>query len=73
MPVEQPIRDRGRELEHFGFGAADALHLACAEAGESDVFLTTDDQLIRRAARVLEVLRVPVANPLRWIAEVLES
>jgi predicted nucleic acid-binding protein len=73
VPIEQSVRERGRQLEQLGFGAADALHLACAEAGDSDVFLTTDDRLFRRAARMSEFLRVPVLNPLRWIAGVLES
>jgi predicted nucleic acid-binding protein len=34
---------RGAELERLGFREFDALHLACAEAGGADVFLTTDD------------------------------
>jgi predicted nucleic acid-binding protein len=71
--IEEPIRERGRELEGLGFRAADALHLACAEAGEADVFLTTDDQVLRRATRMSSHLHVLVENPLRWIAEVLES
>ena len=72
VAIGEAIRSRGRAIEALGFHAADALHLACAEAGRADVFLTTDDQVLRRAARVLERLHVRVVNPLRWIAEVLE-
>ncbi|MGH2583474.1 MAG: type II toxin-antitoxin system VapC family toxin [Dehalococcoidia bacterium] len=72
VAIGEAIGRRGRELEALGLHAADALHLACAEAGEADVFLTTDDQVLRRAARVSEHLHVRVENPLRWIAEVLE-
>lgn len=43
--------DRARELAALGFGALDALHLACAEASGADVFLTTDDRLLKRAGR----------------------
>lgn len=37
---------RGEELEALGFQTYDALHLACAETAEVDVFLTTDDRLL---------------------------
>jgi len=37
---------RAQEVEELGFNAYDALHLACAEKGEVDVFLTTDDHIL---------------------------
>jgi hypothetical protein len=40
------------------FMVFDALHLTCAESGGADVFLTTDDRLRRRAARLVDVLQV---------------
>lgn len=58
--------DRALELQRLGFGSFDALHLACAELGEANVFLTTDDDLLRHAKRHREKLRVPVDNPLSW-------
>lgn len=61
---------RARHLEGLGFRALDALHLACAESGGADVFLTTDDKLLSLASRVGTQLRVQVANPLRWLGEV---
>jgi len=42
---------RATELRLMGFGAYDALHLACAESGAADVFLTADDRLLRTATR----------------------
>jgi hypothetical protein len=56
-------------LMGMGFKPLDALHIACAESGEVDVFLTTDDRLLRTAARCASDLGVPVANPLRWLEE----
>ena len=47
-----------------------ALHLACAESGGADVFLTTDDKLLHKAAACAERLRVRVENPLVWLKEV---
>jgi predicted nucleic acid-binding protein len=44
---------RAMVLQQFGFAPLDALHLACAEGHQVDVFLTTDDGLIRRAERNL--------------------
>lgn len=61
--------NRGKELEALGFHGVDALHLACAESAGVDVFLTTDDRILRRAARVGGSLSVRVENPLTWLRE----
>jgi hypothetical protein len=62
--------ERARQIEAWGITAFDALHLACAAFGAADVFLTTDDQLLRRYAAHAEQLRVRVANPVVWLREV---
>ena len=64
---------RAQELGKLGFQSIDALHLACAESSVSDVFLTTDDRLLRLAARISESLGVQVANPLAWLGKVAEK
>jgi predicted nucleic acid-binding protein len=61
---------RARALVRLGFKAADAVHLAAAEAGGADMFLTCDDRLYRRGRRHRRELRVAVANPLEWMMEV---
>ena len=60
---------RGERLEELGFKGVDALHLACAESGTADVFLTTDDGLLRRAKRDNSHLRVRFENPYAWFQE----
>lgn len=60
---------RANELEQLGFTGFDAMHLACAESGNADVFLTTDDKLLKRAARLATKFDVRVANPLLWAQE----
>ena len=60
---------RGKQLETLGFKEYDALHIACAESGEADVFLTTDDAVIRRAKRLQSQLHVRVENPHIWLQE----
>lgn len=68
--VEQAQEIRVHQLEALGFHAFDALHLACAESGKVDVFLTTDDRLLRLAVRQANQLRMKVQNPLTWLREV---
>jgi hypothetical protein len=68
--LEDARTKRAVELEALGFHAFDALHLACAEAGSIDVFLTTDDRLLRKAVRLGSGLRIRVVNPLQWVQEV---
>lgn len=58
---------RANALKNLGFNSMDALHLACAENSHSDIFLTTDDKLKRRAIRFQKQLRVSVDNPLNWL------
>ena len=58
-------------LETLGFGAFDALHIACAESAGAEVFLTTDDSLPFRASREAGKLSVYVENPAKWYAEVI--
>jgi len=64
--------ERAGQLEALGFHDFDALHLACAESGGADVFLTTDDRLHRLARRQAEHLRVRVCDPVMWLKEMIE-
>ena len=61
---------RGEELEGLGFKKFDALHIACAESGNADILLTTDDRMLRRAKRYGAQLRVRVENPYTWLQEI---
>jgi predicted nucleic acid-binding protein len=69
IEVDDSIADRAANLQAAGYGAYDALHLACAEAAKVDVLLTTDDRFIRRASRQDGSPRVAVLNPLSWSKE----
>lgn len=64
-------RQRGRDLEALGFGAFDALHIACAESAGAHVLLTTDDRFRSLAARQQDKLAVRVENPAKWYPEVI--
>ena len=62
---------RANELQKLGFVGFDAVHLACAESGKADIFLTTDDRLLKLAKRLAKKLRVKVENPLDWMKEMI--
>ena len=62
---------RGEHLESLGIKHFDALHLACAETGNADIFLTTDDRLLRTAKNLAYQMNVQVENPSIWLEEVM--
>jgi predicted nucleic acid-binding protein len=63
--------ERAAQLVTLGFGAMDGVHLACAESGGAQVFLTTDDRLLRLARRLRSALKVRVENPITWLRQVI--
>lgn len=64
--VDENIRNRAEQLEQQGIKSIDALHVACAEASESDYFITCDRRLINRSQN----LSLTVINPNTFIFEV---
>jgi predicted nucleic acid-binding protein len=60
-------------LIELGFKFYDALHLAFAEAGGADVFLTTDDRLLRKAQQYKNSITVTVENPVIWLMATLQE
>ena len=69
LTIERQHYNRAEELVRIGFGQFDALHIASAESADCDVLLSTDDRLLKRAARNAKALKVRVANPLAWLLE----
>jgi predicted nucleic acid-binding protein len=63
--VSEVIRKRDEELEQKGLKAIDALHVACAEAVNSNYFITCDKRLINRCSG----LTVQVMNPADFVLE----
>ena len=66
QPLTPTIEQRGIHLNGLGFKRLDALHLAAAECQKADVMLTTDDQLLRLAARHANNLTIPIINPVHF-------
>lgn len=44
------LKERASQLQKLGFASYDAAHVASAERASSDIFLTTDDRLVRKSA-----------------------
>jgi predicted nucleic acid-binding protein len=66
------IETMAKALVAQGVKPIDALHVAAAEIGKCDAFLTTDDRLLRRCRKIVPALRVAIMNPTDWIAKVLK-
>ncbi len=71
--VNETVESRGEELQNLSFQGFDTIHLACAEIAQVDVFLSTDDRLLRRAARHHNSLTVAVDNPAAWLISTLQA
>ncbi len=71
LSLDRATVERANELESAGYGAFDALHLSVAESGSAAVFLTTDDRLIKLAARGTGSPRIRVLNPVEWLRELV--
>jgi predicted nucleic acid-binding protein len=72
VEITEEILKRAEILEASGFDSYDAIHLASAEQAKVDVFLTTDDGVQKTANRDKVVFTFIVANPVRWLEEVLK-
>ncbi|MDY7003102.1 MAG: hypothetical protein SWX82_03785 [Cyanobacteriota bacterium] len=49
------------------------LHLALAQVYNLDVFLTTDDRLLRKAKKYPDLITIKVENPVTWLINVLQK
>jgi predicted nucleic acid-binding protein len=73
ISLNETILKRGEEMKRMGLKTYDALHVACAEYGGADVFLTTDDKIKRIGIRQAQNLKVRIENPLYWLSEVMNN
>jgi len=63
------IRNRAKMLSEIGFNGFDAYHIACAEKEMVDLFLTTDDKIIKLFSRNQKTIRISIKNPIQWMQE----
>jgi predicted nucleic acid-binding protein len=73
IKLDQGILNRAKEIQKLGIKSYDALHVACAERPKGDIFLTTDDRLLKKLQRNCSEIKTKVENPLNWIIEVIKN
>jgi len=71
IELNDNIINRASTLITEGIKPFDALHVACAEYVEADVFLSTDKKLLNAAKRI--GVNIKVFNPTAWLLEVLNN
>lgn len=71
IPYSEQIRARAEAIRsQVNIKNMDSLHLASAEAGHVEIFLTTDDHLLKKCREIKPQLRV--MNPVSLLAENIE-
>ena len=66
VQINEQILRRAKQIQQLGVKSFDALHIACAEAAQADIFLTTDDKLLKKVQQFVDKIKVKVNNPLNW-------
>lgn len=61
------ILNGAKELSQLGFHRADSIHVMSALEGNADVFLSTDDGLIKKGQKNGTVLKLKFFNPSEFI------
>ena len=72
ITLDEKIIMRAKNIEQHGIKAIDALHLASAEKGKVDAFLSTDKELIKKIQN-RKIMKIKVENPVKWLLEVKEN
>ncbi len=71
VPFDDKVQARANVLEGLNIYGYDALHLACAEEANVDVFFTTDEELLKKYKKFEQSQKMLVINPLQWISDVI--
>lgn len=71
MKISDPIIRRAKEIVKLGFRGMDSLHIAMAEYGEADYFVTCDDGIIKNYERIRKKIKVKICSLLKFIEEVI--
>lgn len=71
LELTEVIYQQAETLQQLGFTALDALHLACAQTAGVDVFLSTDDKLLKKSRQHIDKIKLYAMNPLAWLQEVI--
>ncbi len=73
VKIDPDVLSYAETLTARGVHAFDALHLACAVVGKADVFITTDDRLLRQASHLSEIKVFLPAEALAFLGDWYEQ
>ncbi len=65
---DERIVDIATRVNQHGVKNMDSLHIACAITAEAEYFLTTDDEILKRA---IHIQGIRITDPIGFIKEVL--
>ena len=65
---DEKVIDIATRVNQHGIKKIDSLHIACAITAEADYFLTTDDEILKRAIHIQGII---ITDPIGFIKEVL--
>jgi predicted nucleic acid-binding protein len=68
IELDETIFNHASMYQSAGLKLFDALHLACAQSGET-IFLTTDNRIIILSGKI-PAITIKVKNPVHWLMEV---
>jgi len=69
----ESILEQGRSLMQLGIKPFDALHVACAISANADLFITTDDALLRKLRGYLDLNALPPGDALSQVGQWYEN
>ncbi len=73
VQIDAPVLDQARRLLALGLGEYDALHVACACRAGADLFVSTDDRLIRRVQTQSEIRAMLPGDALAYLEKWYED
>ena len=65
---DEKLVDIATRVNQHGIKKMDSLHMACAITAGADYFLTTDDEILKRA---IHIQGIRITDPIGFIKEVL--
>jgi hypothetical protein len=69
ITLKEPDFERARVLRTIGFLDMDALHIASAEKGRIDFFITCDDSIVNLYKRNVDNVKVEITNLLEFVTK----
>lgn len=70
LGLTKAIYHEAEKIQQLGFSALDALHITCSRKAKVDVFLSTDDKLLKKVQQHSDAVKLYAVNPLAWIQEI---